>query len=63
MAGTEGKMDKLAAWLDDEYYLRIIGAIYDPSDAEEVYRVRLPSAFDVIIYFAQTRPSTLLTTR
>jgi erythromycin esterase len=48
-------------WLLDRHPVRSIGAAYDDTKGNEFYdEVSLPDKFDVVIYFQDTTPSTLL---
>ena len=48
-------------WLSTPHFLRSIGAAYQPSHPEEFFdHTILPDLFDVIIYFQDTSPSSLL---
>jgi erythromycin esterase len=51
-----------SGWLGTPHWLRFVGAEYDPELPPEDYafRVSLPQAFDVLIYFDRTTPSVLL---
>lgn len=49
-------------WLQAPHWLRFVGAEFDPNQPPEAYafRTTLPEAFDILIYFDETTPSTLL---
>lgn len=49
------------SWLHNPHWLRFVGATYDRASEpkDNAYVVVLPEAFDVLIYFDETRPSDL----